>query len=184
MLSEIQLGPQATAAVLGALVGGVIALVSGFLVQFFILWRQRIYLRQNLLIALDAEIDALLSVLKLAWGFRQKAQDINITGSYWMLPRTTLDAAHMGVFSQAAADIGVMPSAIVRPVFSFYGQLLALQQFVASQGESISTRSSELQVLIIKEIGQRYFDTAAAGDEALRELRRFCIGAELRTATS
>lgn len=167
-----RLNPQAAAAVLGAIVGGSVAIVGGLFIQLFILWRQRTRLRKNLLSALEAEVGALISVLEQAWKLRTLAEDAQITGSYWILPRTTLHGAQMGVYTKASADLGLLPPSIVGEVFSFYGRVLALQEFVAAYSQTKDRQwSQEFHTVLVKEIGHRYWDTWTAGDKLLRNLR-------------
>jgi hypothetical protein len=167
------LGPQGTVAVVGALVGGVIAIAGGLFTQLFVMSRQRARLRRNLLIALESEVTVLLSLLAQAWQLRDRADEAHIVGSHWVTPWTTLHSTHVGVYGKAASDLGLLPSSLVPTIVSFYGQVVALQEFVTYAEETPQHRTwtPEFKAVLTAEIGRRYRQVWGEGTHLLEQFR-------------
>jgi hypothetical protein len=166
------IGAQATTAVVGALVGGLIGLAGSLFTQLFVQWRQRVRFRRNLLVALEAEVTVLMSVLTQAWELRDRASEGRIVGSYWIVPWTTLHTTHVGVYGKAATDLGLLPTRLVSRIVSFYGQVAALQEFVKSaEPNPQRTWSQEFSGVLTQEIGRRYHQVWVEGDELLKQFR-------------
>ena len=128
--SEGWLPPEAAAAILGAAVGGLLAILGGLFTQLFVAWRERKRRKTNLLIALQQEVRSLQGVLQTAWELREKALEKNVIASGFFVPWTSLSPHHFQVYSGAGSDLALLPSQLIGPIVAFYGSVSGLNELV------------------------------------------------------